>query len=95
MKDKKKPGGERSSIVLESERNVDLAKLDLWREERAGIPEVVFGVGKRPGDVIMLLKTLAMKKGLTMATKASRSCLNMARPRSCPCSSPAHRGWWW
>ncbi|MDA3833153.1 MAG: nickel pincer cofactor biosynthesis protein LarB [Spirochaetales bacterium] len=56
----------------------DLARLDLLREERAGIPEVILSAGKRPRDVIRLLKVLALKKGLAMATKAGRRCLAMA-----------------
>jgi len=57
----------------------DLARLDLWREERAGIPEVILCSGKRPRDVIELLKAMALKKGLAMATKANRSCLALAK----------------
>ena len=57
---------------------LELARLDLCREERAGIPEVILGAGKRPRDVIRLIKTLAMKKGLAMATKAGRPCVQMA-----------------
>ena len=48
------------------------------REERAGIPEVILSAGKKPRDVIRLLKVLALKKGLAMATKAGRRCLAMA-----------------
>lgn len=78
MKDQKTHGGERSPTVSESGTTVDLARLDLWREEKAGIPEVILGAGKRPGDVIRLLKTLAMKKGIAMATKTSDRCLWIA-----------------
>ncbi|MFH1125161.1 MAG: nickel pincer cofactor biosynthesis protein LarB [Pseudomonadota bacterium] len=61
------------------DEGLTLARLDLWREERAGIPEVILCSGKRPRDVIELLKAMALEKGLAIATKASRSCQNMAR----------------
>ena len=34
--------------------DTDVARLDLWREQNTGIPEVVLGTGKTSGDIIDL-----------------------------------------
>jgi hypothetical protein len=34
--------------------DTDVARLDLWREQTTGIPEVVLGTGKISGDIIDL-----------------------------------------
>ena len=57
--------------------DTDVARLDLWREQNAGIPEVVLGAGKISKDIIELLSVLALEKGLAMATKVSRACLKI------------------
>jgi NCAIR mutase (PurE)-related protein len=52
----------------------DLAKLDLCRGERTGIPEAVFAEAKQPADVVSILKALAEEKGYGMATRVTPEC---------------------
>lgn len=52
----------------------DLAKLDLCRGERTGIPEAVFAEAKLPADVVSILKALAEEKGYAMATRVTPEC---------------------
>jgi NCAIR mutase (PurE)-related protein len=47
-----------------------IGRLDLDREARSGIPEVVFAQGKRPEDVARLLIRLSEEKGRAFATRA-------------------------
>ncbi|MFQ5976319.1 MAG: nickel pincer cofactor biosynthesis protein LarB [Candidatus Hydrothermarchaeales archaeon] len=47
-----------------------LAKLDIHRELRAGIPEVILAEGKEPEDVVKLAKKLLANKGRAIITKA-------------------------
>jgi len=53
----------------------DLAKLDLCRGERTGIPEAVFAEAKQPADVVNILKALVEEKGYAMATRVTPTCL--------------------
>jgi len=53
----------------------DLAKLDLCRGERTGIPEAVFAEAKEPPDVVSILKALVEEKGHAMATRVTPACL--------------------
>ncbi|MFQ6136430.1 MAG: nickel pincer cofactor biosynthesis protein LarB [Candidatus Hydrothermarchaeales archaeon] len=48
----------------------ELAKLDIHRESRAGIPEVILAEGKEPGDVVELAKRFLETKGRAIITKA-------------------------
>ena len=54
----------------------DLARLDLCRSERTGIPEVVFAEAKLPADVVNILKALAEEKGYAMATRVTPECFD-------------------
>lgn len=47
----------------------ELAKLDIFRERRAGIPEVVLAKDKKARDVAKILTKLAEEKGQALATK--------------------------
>jgi pyridinium-3,5-biscarboxylic acid mononucleotide synthase len=44
-------------------------KLDVSREERTGIPEVVLGEGKRPQDIVEAARTLFEARGLAIVTR--------------------------
>ena len=54
----------------------DLAKLDLCRGERTGIPEAVFAEAKLPADVVSILKALVEEKGYAMATRVTPKCFD-------------------
>ena len=49
----------------------DFAELDFEREERCGFPEVVFGAGKTPEQVVAIMKALAAKHDRVLCTRAS------------------------
>ena len=51
--------------------DTDVARLDLWREQNTGIPEVVLGTGKISGDIIELLSVLALKRALPWQPKSA------------------------
>lgn len=46
-----------------------IGRLDIDREIRSGIPEVVFAEGKRPEDLIRILRRLAEEKGRAFSTR--------------------------
>ena len=49
----------------------DLAKLDLGRELRKGIPEIVLAEGKQPQDVVNIAFTMAQRNGQVIVSRAS------------------------
>jgi len=57
----------------------DLAKLDICREKRSGIPEVILASGKEPKSVAKLLISMAKEKGKAIATRIDKSCLAKIR----------------
>ncbi|MCG2680433.1 MAG: nickel pincer cofactor biosynthesis protein LarB [Kiritimatiellae bacterium] len=54
----------------------DIAKLDIFRDKRCGIPEFILAEGKNPEDVFTLLIAMAREKGKAMATRVDKKCLN-------------------
>jgi NCAIR mutase (PurE)-related protein len=55
----------------------EIAKLDLDRQERAGVPEVVFGQGKSFDQVVALSRALAEQRGRAMATRLDPAWLDL------------------
>ncbi|MEN9218980.1 MAG: nickel pincer cofactor biosynthesis protein LarB [Gloeomargarita sp. DG_2_bins_126] len=47
----------------------DFAHLDLERQARTGIPEVVWGLGKTPAQITAILQRMYEKSGLALATR--------------------------
>jgi pyridinium-3,5-biscarboxylic acid mononucleotide synthase len=56
-----------------ADRLDDGLRLDPLRAERAGVPEVVFAVAKRPEDVIKALRRLAVPNGRAIASRCPES----------------------
>lgn len=52
--------------VLEGE-----AKLDSWRSERTGFPEVVLGEGKSPEQIAAILRKMGSNDQVAMATRVT------------------------
>ena len=52
--------------VLEGE-----AKLDSWRSERTGFPEVVLGEGKSPEQIAAILRKMGSNDQVAMATRVA------------------------
>lgn len=57
----------------------DLARLDVCREKRSGIPEVILASGKEPKSVAKLLTNMAKEKGKAIATRVDKNCLSDVR----------------
>ncbi len=49
----------------------DFAKIDHHRALRTGFPEVVFGIGKTPEQIVQIMQVMYSKNPLVMATKIS------------------------
>lgn len=61
--------------LLAVEEIEELAKIDLHREKRSGIPEAILALGKHAKDVASIAKRVAEKKGMAMITKAGEETL--------------------
>jgi NCAIR mutase (PurE)-related protein len=57
------------STAIEEVNNI--AKLDLYRQSRTGIPEVILAEGKRPEDAALLAVKMASKSGYTLVSRIS------------------------
>lgn len=56
---------------LLGEQGDSFARLDHHRKIRTGIPEVVFGQGKTPGQVVAIVEGLVAREGRALVTRAS------------------------
>jgi NCAIR mutase (PurE)-related protein len=52
----------------------NIGRLDIQRDKRCGIPEVVFAEGKKPEWVAELLKQMLNTKGMALATRVDSRC---------------------
>jgi hypothetical protein len=53
----------------------DVARLDIYRDKRCGIPEVILAEGKEPKWVAELLIAMTKEKGIAIATRVDKECL--------------------
>lgn len=51
--------------------DLGFAKVDLQREKRQGVPEVIYAAGKTPEQVLKIMQSLKKSVGAVMATRAS------------------------
>jgi len=51
-----------------------IAKLDIYRDKKCGIPEVILAEGKEPKWVVNLLVEMAKVKGIAIATRVNKEC---------------------
>ena len=58
----------------------DIAKLDLYRQARTGIPEVILAEGKRPKDAALLAVKMASKSGYTLVSRVSDEVIEEIKP---------------
>ena len=49
----------------------DFAKIDHHRTLRTGFPEVIFGIGKTPDQIVQIMRVMESKNPVVMATKIS------------------------
>ncbi|MDR0874880.1 MAG: nickel pincer cofactor biosynthesis protein LarB [Clostridiales Family XIII bacterium] len=59
--------------------DIDFAKLDTHRALRTGRAEVIFGIGKTPGQIAAILKKLAETSDLVIATKTDHEAFAAAQ----------------
>ena len=52
----------------------DIARLDIYRDKRCGIPEAIFAENKEPKWLIKILFEMAKERGYAIATRVSREC---------------------
>ncbi|MBU4376688.1 MAG: nickel pincer cofactor biosynthesis protein LarB [Candidatus Omnitrophica bacterium] len=53
----------------------DIAKLDIYRDKRCGIPEVIFAENKELKWLIRILIEMTKKRGYAIATRVNKICL--------------------
>lgn len=61
--------------------DLGFAKLDLHRELRRGFPEVIFGQGKTPEQVVMIAERLAAEHDVVLATRLESEAAKALRER--------------
>ena len=64
---------------------LEMATVDHQRALRTGFPEVVFGQGKRPADLVAIVSRLARRHGVVLATRVDddgRAALRVAFPKA-------------
>ncbi|HWL51764.1 MAG TPA: nickel pincer cofactor biosynthesis protein LarB [Chthoniobacteraceae bacterium] len=49
--------------------DIGVARVDVDRRERCGFPEVIFGHGKTPADLVAIARTLLARHGVVLATR--------------------------
>jgi len=61
--------------MSESSQFVDIgvARVDVGRQDRCGFPEVIFGPGKTPEDVVAIARMLVERHGVLLVTRASEA----------------------
>ena len=60
-------------LAIEEVEN--LAKIDIHREKRSGIPEAILALGKEAEDIAKISEKIAEKKGIAIVTKAEKEAL--------------------
>jgi hypothetical protein len=79
------PAAAARAIAAAPLEQLAFATLDHQRAMRAGFPEVVFGQGKRPADLVAIVGRLFARSGVVLATRvdeAGRAALARAYPRA-------------
>ncbi len=71
--------GEAAAALGEREVNLGFARVDTERESRRGLPEVVFGPGKRPDQIVAIANALLEAGQNVFATRVNREQLAALR----------------
>ena len=59
-------------IDQKNSAHLDFAQLDLDRLKRRGVGEVVFGEGKSPAEIAIIMSTLVEAQGMALCTRVSK-----------------------
>ncbi len=79
------PAAAAKRILREPFEKLEFATLDHERSLRAGFPEVVFGPGKTPSQIVAIVRRLFDRNGVVLATRVSpegREAVRRAFPRA-------------
>ena len=49
--------------------DIGVARVDVGRHDRCGFPEVIFGPGKTPGDMVAIARKIMEHHGVLLATR--------------------------
>jgi NCAIR mutase (PurE)-related protein len=74
-----KPAAAARTIAAAPLAQLEFATLDHQRALRAGFPEVVFGQGKRPDDLVAIMGRLYERSGVVLATRVDDAGRAIAR----------------
>ena len=73
--------------MLALQEVAQLARLDIGREKRKGIPEIILADGKEPVDVARIADAMVRRSGRAIVTRASKSYYREIRARRIPDSN--------
>ncbi len=76
----------KKSRLLAIKELSDFAKLDVGRQIRKGIPEIILAEGKERADVAKIAHTMVERTGRAIISRADRECILMVR-------SKMRKGW--
>ncbi len=69
----------RRSQLLAVQELADFAKLDIGRQIRKGIPEVILAEGKSKDEVTRIARSMAGRTGRAIISRADKECVNLVR----------------
>ncbi len=72
----------RKSRLLAIRELATLAKLDVGREIRKGIPEVILAEGKETRDVVRIAKAMVERTGRAVISRADSKCVTLLRSQA-------------
>src|SRR5690242_1467915 len=70
--------------LLAIKRVARIAHLDVGREMRKGLPEVILAEGKSPQDVAEIVEAMVAKTGRALVSRASKKYLRLIRSKRIP-----------
>ncbi len=74
----------KKTSLLAIKKVARMARLDIGREARKGLPEVVLAEGKDPHDVADIVQAMVLKTGRAIVSRASTKHLRLVRSRRIP-----------
>jgi pyridinium-3,5-biscarboxylic acid mononucleotide synthase len=77
---------QRKNRLLAVKELARFAMLDIGRQVRKGIPEIILAEGKAPKDVAEIARAMVEKTGRAIVSRADKTCLKLVR-------SKARHGW--
>jgi NCAIR mutase (PurE)-related protein len=73
---------QRKNRLLAIKELARFAKLDIGRQLRKGIPEIILAEGKEPEDVAKIVRVMVEKTGRAIVSRADEACLKHVRSKT-------------